>query len=214
MILSPGSSRLVAFLDLQNIAVRKYLERRAKEKEQDEKEAKEMEKKQQASSAVPGYPNGDFPGVQHQAPVADEPSSSTSKSKKKKGMWGFSSRSAKSDTAAEEEPAEADLYHSPRPAFYAHARPSRRNQIPRDVAVPYFRFRKDRFYDWPPDPTVSRATPIFTSGGVGGRNEDGLSDFSIHKGNTDYDSGMDQGGMRQRGRKQRGQMEDEDYGYG
>jgi hypothetical protein len=30
----------------------------------------------------------------------------------------------------------------------------------RSVAVPYFRLKKDRFYDWPPDPTVSRATPV------------------------------------------------------
>jgi hypothetical protein len=30
----------------------------------------------------------------------------------------------------------------------------------RAVAIPYSRFRKERFYDWPPDPTVSRATPL------------------------------------------------------
>eukprot|EP00543_Licmophora_paradoxa_P013926 CAMPEP_0202477968 /NCGR_PEP_ID=MMETSP1360-20130828/94213_1 /ASSEMBLY_ACC=CAM_ASM_000848 /TAXON_ID=515479 /ORGANISM="Licmophora paradoxa, Strain CCMP2313" /LENGTH=985 /DNA_ID=CAMNT_0049105227 /DNA_START=745 /DNA_END=3702 /DNA_ORIENTATION=- len=31
---------------------------------------------------------------------------------------------------------------------------------PREIVVPYSRFRKERFYDWPPDPTVSRATPV------------------------------------------------------
>ena len=31
---------------------------------------------------------------------------------------------------------------------------------PREVAVPYSKLRKDRFFDWPPDPTVSRATPL------------------------------------------------------
>jgi hypothetical protein len=31
---------------------------------------------------------------------------------------------------------------------------------PRSVAIPYSRFKKDRFFDWPPDPTVSRATPL------------------------------------------------------
>lgn len=133
-------------------------------------------------------------------------------------MWGFSSRSGKNDAAPEDEPAEADVYHSPRPAFYAHARPSRRNQIPRDVAIPYFRFRKDRFYDWPPDPTVSRATPIFTSGGAGGGRhaDEGLSDVSMHKGNSsDVDSyAGDQGGVRQRGRRQRNHSEDDEYGYG
>jgi hypothetical protein len=31
---------------------------------------------------------------------------------------------------------------------------------PRAVVIPYSRLMKTRFYDWPPDPTVSRATPI------------------------------------------------------
>ena len=210
---SPNTSLLTT---VQNIAVRKYLERRAKEKEQDEKEKEEAEKKQQAANAVAGHPNADFPGAT-QAPVADA-ESTASKSKKKKGMWGFSSRATKNEAAVEDEPVEGDVYHSPRPAFYAHARPSRRNQIPRDVAIPYFRFRKDRFYDWPPDPTVSRATPIFASGGAGGgggrHGEEGLSDVSMHKGN-DLDSfGGDQGGMRQRGRRQRNNSDDDEYGYG
>jgi hypothetical protein len=30
----------------------------------------------------------------------------------------------------------------------------------RAVVVPYSRLRKDRFWSWPPDPTVSRATPV------------------------------------------------------
>lgn len=35
----------------------------------------------------------------------------------------------------------------------------------RAVVVPYTRLKKERFYNWPPDPTVSRATPapIFDS---------------------------------------------------
>ena len=32
---------------------------------------------------------------------------------------------------------------------------------PREVVVPYTRVRTERFYDWPPDPTVSRASPVF-----------------------------------------------------
>ena len=31
---------------------------------------------------------------------------------------------------------------------------------PRQVHVPYTPFRRDRFYDWPPSPAVSRATPL------------------------------------------------------
>merc|ERR1712232_199190 len=80
---------------------------------------------------------------------------------------------------------ENDLYHSPRPAFYANAKPSKRTQVPRDVAIPYFRFRKDRFYDWPPDPTVSRATPMSTGSRNpydegGGRNNSADGDFDYN----------------------------------
>jgi hypothetical protein len=31
---------------------------------------------------------------------------------------------------------------------------------PREIVVPYSRFRKERFFDWPPDPFVARATPV------------------------------------------------------
>ena len=34
------------------------------------------------------------------------------------------------------------------------------SKTPRGVTIPYTRLRKDRFYDWPPDPTVSKATPM------------------------------------------------------
>jgi hypothetical protein len=37
---------------------------------------------------------------------------------------------------------------------------SNKKQQPRAVAIPYSRLKKERFYDWPPDPTVSRATPL------------------------------------------------------
>jgi len=79
--------------------------------------------------------------------------------KQSKSRWG---RSRKKSEDMGEELTEAELYQSPRPAFSANERGTKRSQIPRDVAVPYFRFRKDRFYDWPPDPTVSRATPLHT----------------------------------------------------
>ena len=50
-----------------------------------------------------------------------------------------------------------------RPAFQSvqHGQSSANKKLqPRAVAIPYSRLRKERFYDWPPDPTVSRATPI------------------------------------------------------
>lgn len=188
----------------QNIAVRKYLERRAKEKEHDEKEAKEREKflektkDGEGSVYVP-------PQLQQAKAAAEDPS--VTKGKKKKG-WGRSRKGK--DENAEEEVNEADLYHSPRPAFFAHTRPTRRTAVPRDVAVPYFRFRKDRFYYWPPDPTVSRATPLLATS-TEAQNEFDIND-STH---PDYEDGYggEKGGLRRRGRT-RSYDEDVDYGYG
>lgn len=51
----------------------------------------------------------------------------------------------------------------PRPAFCAatYHRASKVLLEPREVVVPYTRVRTERFYDWPPDPTVSQASPVF-----------------------------------------------------
>lgn len=124
--------------------------------------------------------------------AAEEASVAKSKKKKKGGLFG-SRKKDDDDDDEEKEINEADLYRSPRPAFYAHTRPTRRTQVPRDVAVPYFRFRKERFYDWPPDPTVSRATPLIAAameqrGDLGG---------SVHE------------GRRERYREE--EFEDEEY---
>jgi hypothetical protein len=50
-----------------------------------------------------------------------------------------------------------------RPPFHSglHGQSSSSTKVqPRAVAIPYTRLKKERFYDWPPDPTVSRATRI------------------------------------------------------
>jgi hypothetical protein len=141
---------------------------------------------------------------QSAAASSDDRSVST---KKTKSRWGRRGKDKEADK--EEEVNEADLYHSPRPAFYAHTRPTRRTQVPRDVAVPYFRFRKDRFYDWPPDPTVSRATPLLaTSREAQSEFED--MDSSVHHNSNDNDGQGGRGGPRRRNRG----TEDVDYGYG
>ncbi|KAG7356782.1 hypothetical protein IV203_001468 [Nitzschia inconspicua] len=148
----------LVLLGPQNIAVRKYLERRAREREQEEKEEKEKEdlKAQLAS----GGQDGQSQLIQQTAMKEEMEKEKNEKAKKKRGLFGRNRKKEEEDEMREAELKEAELYQSPRPAFYAHTKPTRRNQIPRDVAVPYFRFRKDRFFDWPPDPTVSRATPI------------------------------------------------------
>jgi hypothetical protein len=56
-------------------------------------------------------------------------------------------------------------YRNERPAFESalHGQSSSSRKLqPRSVVIPYSRLKKERFYDWPPDPTVSRATPIQT----------------------------------------------------
>jgi hypothetical protein len=179
---------LIDSFAFQNIAVRKYLERRAKEKEQDDREKQEQEKikaeeaanqlaSQQAltsllltSSLIPSSSKDD--------------SSVSSKKSKSNRFWGRSRKKDAEDN--EEEINEAELFHSPRPAFFAHTRPTRRTQVPRDVAVPYFRFRKDRFYDWPPDPTVSRATPLLTT------SRDAQSEFDNMDGSTHHKKRRDE----------------------
>jgi len=54
----------------------------------------------------------------------------------------------------------------PRPAFFAatYHKASKVPLEPREVVVPYTRVRTERFYDWPPDPTMSRASPVFLAG--------------------------------------------------
>jgi hypothetical protein len=148
----------LVLLGPQNIAVRKYLERRAREREQEEKEEKEKEdlKGQLASSGQ----DAQSQLIQKSTNDPKDEKEKAEKAKKKRGLFGRSKKKEEEDEFKEAEMKEAELYQSPRPAFYAHNKPTRKNQIPRDVAVPYFRFRKDRFFDWPPDPTVSRATPM------------------------------------------------------
>jgi hypothetical protein len=139
---------------------------------------------------------------------------------KAKRMWGRSRKNK--DEPEEEEVNEAELYHSPRPAFYAHTRPTRRTQVPRDVAVPYFRFRKDRFFDWPPDPTVSRATPLLGPGGAVTQDSGDMPEHSTnhnqssHNDVPDYEQEERPRGMRQRPVRQQKNPDpqDIDYGYG
>ena len=57
----------------------------------------------------------------------------------------------------------SDCEQLSRPAFFSGLNGQTTSSAkiqPRAVAIPYSRFKKERFYDWPPDPTVSRATPI------------------------------------------------------
>lgn len=141
-----------------------YLERRVKKREQEEKEEKEKEAlKAQLKMNDPLGPAN--PQVQQSGISGSNEKQKEENKKKKKSLWSGLGRRKEEEVEKNqtEEANENDVYNLVRPAFYANVKPSKRNQVPRDVAVPYFRFRKDRFYDWPPDPTVSRATPMATS---------------------------------------------------
>lgn len=133
--------------------VRLYLEKRARDKEEAELQAAEGEKAMQEAEKR----NSMLEHVPAQQLLAPTPDKEDDKQEKSKFRLG---RNRKKSEDMDDELTEAELYQSPRPAFSANARGTKRSQIPHDVAIPYFRFRKDRFYDWPPDPTVSRATPL------------------------------------------------------
>lgn len=194
---------------LQNIAIRRYLERRAKEKEEEDLQAREREK----ALAAAEMRNSMLEHVPMQQLQAAGPEKGDDKKEKSKMMkWG---RSKKQKDDAEEEINEAELYQSPRPAFCANARGTKRTQVPRDVAVPYFRFRKDRFYDWPPDPTVSRATPLLSVATASKDYEGGAetTDFDIDRQHVDLNTNY----LRKRHthhHKKHNEDNDMDFGYG
>jgi len=100
----------------------------------------------------------------------------TTKVESKKGFWKFRSNKDSNKSASkrgasalesfnENETEHGELVEDDgeRPAFSSmiHGSSSSSKKIePRAVAIPYSRLKKDRFFDWPPDPTVSRATPM------------------------------------------------------
>ncbi|GAX12066.1 hypothetical protein FisN_8Lh168 [Fistulifera solaris] len=128
----------------QNIFVRRYLEKRLKEKAlkaiEEEENFSLIESKDSISS-------------RHNASVNDI----TSVDEMRKSAWFATSTKHKKKQKNE---AEAELVDE-RPPFLPnhHANASKKVQ-PRSVVIPYSRLKKDRFYDWPPDPTVSKATPL------------------------------------------------------
>ena len=138
--------------------MRKYLEKKAAEKalekaQQAREEAEGVSfspvvndsKIEQAEYVIPAAKKDDGPGGRDKSLM--NKSMKNSRSKGKKGEDAFYD-----DT---EEKIEQ------RPAFSTgHNSRISKKVRPREVAVPYSKLRKDRFYDWPPDPTVSRATPV------------------------------------------------------
>ena len=106
--------------------------------------------------------NGDGAASKRGVKFANQPKSE--KASKKSGLLGKFKSSKRIEKMSEDYfsfDSEAVDNIEQRPAFSTghNSRTSKKTR-PREVAVPYSKLRKDRFFDWPPDPTVSRATPL------------------------------------------------------
>jgi hypothetical protein len=207
----------LVLLGPQNIAVRKYLERRANRREREEKEEKEREalKAQLKINDPMGMAQ---PQLQQSSnSIASSSKKNEDNSGKKKRIWSLNRKKEDEIGQESDEIKEAEMFHSPRPAFFAHTKPSKRTQVPRDVAVPYFRFRKDRLYDWPPDPTVSRATPMIAMTRFDGDEDDemyeSMGNYNGSLGSPQYQGISSIRGLRNRGRNGRERFQGDDIDY-
>lgn len=155
-------SHLFAFY--QNLFVRVYLAKKAlrkKQKEEEEKAAKlrkEMEEADIGLGYAVDYGYGDAaPAVA----VPDEREFELPKENQKKSGLSFWQKRFGFRESKDDDDDVLEL-KGDRPVFASAIQGSlaTRRTHPRSVAIPYSRLKKDRFFDWPPDPTVSRATPL------------------------------------------------------
>jgi hypothetical protein len=126
----------------QNILVRRYLEKRS--------ERRGEEKRQEAAKA----------SADNSLNVSNHGSnmSTGSGDNKRGGFFGRRAGRRGKRPSIDNMP----VMTGERPAFSSDVlgQSSAKKLSPRSIAIPYSRLRKERFYDWPPDPTVSRATPL------------------------------------------------------
>lgn len=143
----------VVGLGPQNILLRKYLERQAERRETDKREA----------SSAPGdnvSENASDRGV-----LGSNLSTNSGETfQKKNGLFGIGLAARRPARRGGKRPSidNMEVMVGERPAFSSdfYGQSSSKKLSPRSIAIPYSRVRKERFYDWPPDPTVSRATPL------------------------------------------------------
>jgi hypothetical protein len=155
--LSPGVAK--------NIFVRKYLERRKARKVAEAKLAAEEAENERdyGEQSEEEFPSQLQTGEKQEGPTGDYNGQNRRNffsRKKASGHRRVESTGADSTITRSDLPSIVEE----RPAFSSqmHGQPVRKVQ-PRAVAIPYSRLMKSRFYDWPPDPTVSRATPIMSA---------------------------------------------------
>lgn len=150
---------IMGLLGPQNILVRRYLEKKA---EQDALEYDESE-----STAVDEWRN---PALGPKHSTHTEVSSGnlstysglSSRNRVAWGMAGFGGQYSKKPSRTQHQACCVDGADcQPFRPDHHHAQSGQSKQKnPRSVAIPYTPFKKSRFFDWPPDPTVSRATPM------------------------------------------------------
>lgn len=162
----------------QNIFLRRVLERKALEKE----------KKNEISddSMSSGRSDADL-------------SSSEKKKKKKASLLALALGKNKKSAFIKE--LRDNLDPKSRMAFSTSGPSVITKKMPcRAVVVPYARLKKDRFYDWPPDPTVSRATPVPIYEALHDDDSMTLSIPDVPMEDDDYDEDEDKpkNGIRQR----------------
>lgn len=143
--------------------VRKYLERRAAEKAKKDMEADDSEttgggqkdwSQQGASAPSTEIAATESYTLRHDTSRRIWPFGSSGKDNRRRMGNSSNHGSIDGDPDSLAEPDRQAF----RPEHHVQATSSRKT--PRSVAIPYSRLKKDRFFDWPPDPTVSRATPM------------------------------------------------------
>ena len=163
----------------QNILLRRYLEKQAEKREKEKQEAAMAERE-----------NMSHDGSNYYGASGSNMSTGSGDSNQKRNVFGLASGVAGMATGMASGAVGAvgtlgslvprkarrggkrpsidnsEAMVGERPPFSSdlHGQSSSKKLPPRSIAVPYSRVRKERFYDWPPDPTVSRATPIYLFG--------------------------------------------------
>ena len=136
--------------------MRKYLEKKAAEKALEK--AQQAREEAEGVSFSPVVNDSKIEQAEYVIPAVKKDDGLRDKSLMSKSMKNSKGKGKKGDDALYEDTEEKV---EQRPAFSTgHNSRISKKVRPREVAVPYSKLRKDRFYDWPPDPTVSRATPV------------------------------------------------------
>ena len=154
----------------QNILIRRYLEKRAEQREIEKQELAmaERENMSQDGSGHYGAPGSNVSlgsaDLNHKRNVFGMASGAVGAV----GTLGSLVAPRRQGRRGGKRPSidNMEVMVGERPPFSSdlHGQSSSKKMSPRSIAIPYSRVRKERFYDWPPDPTVSRATPIYLYG--------------------------------------------------